>query len=310
MEAEKLPGLGHRPSAISYCLSAINENSTHSCPSPLCRRFQPFGSRLSAFTLIELLVVIAIIATFAGLLLPSLAKGKTQAKGIQCLNNLNQLSLSWLMYADDNGDKIPPNNLNGVDPTKTWVVGWLDYERPVPDNTNTVNLMNSHLWPYHRTLAIWRCPADRSTSRHGGRLYPRVRSVSMNCWLNSEGPWEGLNQYKVMRKVSDMTAPGPVSTFVLTDEREDRINNGFFVVDMRGFNPRDLNTLQLVDIPASYHNGAGGVTFADGHSEIKKWLDPRTKPPIRLGRDLPLMAASPNNRDVLWLQERSTGPAR
>ena len=170
----------------------------------------------------------------------------------------------------------------------------------------TVYLMNSHLWPYHRTLAIWRCPADRSTSRHGGRLYPRVRSVSMNCWLNSEGPWDGLNQYKVMRKISDMTAPGPVGIFVLTDEREDRINNGFFVVDMRGFNPRNLNSLQLVDVPASYHNGAGGVTFADGHSEIKKWLDPRTKQSIKPGRDLPLTAASPNNRDVLWLQERST----
>ena len=108
----------------------------------------------------------------------------------------------------------------------------------------------------------------------------------------------------------EFLAPGPVGIFVLTDEREDRINNGFFVVDMRGFNPRNLNSLQLVDVPASYHNGAGGVTFADGHSEIKKWLDPRTKQSIKPGRDLPMTAASPNNRDVLWLQARSTGPAR
>src|SRR5881397_2470130 len=104
---------------------------------------QPQISRASAFTLLELLVVIASIAILAGLLLPALAKAKTKAQGIQCLNNQNQLSLSWIMYADDNADKIPPNNINEADPKKTWVVGWLDYARAVPDNTNTVNLMNS-----------------------------------------------------------------------------------------------------------------------------------------------------------------------
>jgi prepilin-type processing-associated H-X9-DG protein len=132
----------------------------------------------------------------------------------------------------------------------------------------------------------------------------------MNCWLNSEGPWNGLNQYRVMRKTTDMLDPGPSGTWTLTDEREDRINNGFFVVDMTGYRPRDVSRLRLIDVPASYHNGAGGVTFADGHSEIHRWLDPRTRARIRPGQNLPLQAPSPNNRDVLWLQERSTGPVR
>ena len=132
----------------------------------------------------------------------------------------------------------------------------------------------------------------------------------MNKWLNSDGAREGQNQFKVIRRVSDMIEPAPTKTFVLIDEREDRINNGFFVVDMAGFKPRNTRMLQMVDVPASYHNGAGGITFADGHSEIRKWLDPRTKPPIRKRGNIPLFAASPNNVDVLWLQERSTGPAR
>lgn len=259
------------------------------------------------FTLIELLVVIAIIAVLAGLLLPALAKAKVKAQGIACLSNLRQMSFAWLLYADDNSDRIPPNNINSTDYARTWVRGWMDYARSVPDNTNTVYLMRSHLWPYHGTLGIWRCPADKSMSLHDGRLLPRVRSISMNNWLNADAPWRGQGQYRVYHKISDMIEPAPVGIWVLVDEREDRINNGFFVVSMEGFSPSNPSAYQMVDIPASYHNGAGGVTFADGHAVIKKWMDPRTRPPVKKGRNLPLTASSPHNVDVLWLQERSTG---
>lgn len=278
--------------------------SAHQATDPPLNGIRP--TRHAGFTLIELLVVVAIIAILAGLLLPTLSRATAKARGIQCLSNLRQMGFSWLMYADDNTGRIPPNNLGGG-AGQTWVAGWLDYAQPVSDNTNTLHLMRSHLWPYHRSLGIWHCPADRSTSRHGGRNVPRVRSISMNNWLNSETAWEGQNQFKVFRRTSDIAVPGPSDIWVLIDEREDRINNGFFVVDMRGFQPRNPASWQLADMPASYHNRAAGLSFADGHAEVHRWLDARTMPGIRKGQNLALTAPSPRNPDVLWLQERSTG---
>jgi prepilin-type processing-associated H-X9-DG protein len=98
----------------------------------------------------------------------------------------------------------------------------------------------------------------------------------MNNWLNPNQIWRGQNQFKAFRNLSDMALPSPSGIWILLDEREDRINNGFFVIDMTGFRPTRSRSYQMVDIPASYHNGAGGVSFADGHAIIHSWKHPRT----------------------------------
>jgi len=101
--------------------------------------------------------------------------------------------------------------------------------------------------------------------------------------------------------------PGPSNTFVFLDEREDSLNDGTFVVDMAGW-PDDPAQHRMVDYPASYHNNAGGFSFADGHSEIKRWVDPRTSPALNRGQEIPLNLPSPNNPDIAWMQDRATRP--
>jgi prepilin-type processing-associated H-X9-DG protein len=252
-----------------------------------------------AFTRIELLAVLAIIALLSPMLLLAISRAKAKAQRIECLNRLKQFGVAWALYDRDHQGRVPPNSgLGGT--TNTWVQGWLDPWAPVPDNTNTLYLKQSLLAPYLApALELWRCPADRSGL---------VRSVSMNCWLNSDVTpdlYMGLPQaYKVIRRASEMTSPTPSDTFVFVEERSDSINDGYFVVVMglRGPNA------SLFNYPASYHHGAGNLCFADGHTETRRWRDPLTNPPMRPGVYLGIPGRrSPNNPDFAWLQDHTTG---
>jgi prepilin-type N-terminal cleavage/methylation domain-containing protein/prepilin-type processing-associated H-X9-DG protein len=265
-------------------------------PARASERSRPPTS--TGFTLIELLVVIAILILLAALLVPALSKAKAKAHAIQCLNNLNQMGLSWLLYTHDNNDAVPPNSVENTSDAKTWVMGWLDFSNS-PANTNTFFLQTSLLWRYHQSLGIWRCPSDESTSEHGGKIHPRVRSYSMNNFLNPRCEWTGG---KIILKTTDMIEPSPSKTFVLLDERADSINEGVFLVDME--------EKQIFDWPANYHRNGSAISFADGHCELKKWLDSRTTPPARKGELLSNGGtASPGNRDLRWLRERTTSVA-
>jgi prepilin-type N-terminal cleavage/methylation domain-containing protein len=286
--------------------------------SRLPARNQSWLSR--GFTLIELLVVIAIIAILAALLLPSLTRAKLKAQGIQCMNNHRQLCLAWRMYTDDNADKLIYSSgsstaYNANIPS--WCSGTMDYSGANRSNWDpAIDIMRSPMWPYcGNNFAIFKCPSDRSYVLDAGLRKSRVRSMVMNVWL---GGFNGgtssimpMDPYILYKKYSQLVKPGADRVFVFVDEREDANSWANFCVDMEGYSPPNPGAYKLYDIPASYHAKAGGLSFADGHSELHKWVDPRTTPPIVEqgniwdGRNGP---GSANNKDVGWLQDHATRP--
>jgi prepilin-type N-terminal cleavage/methylation domain-containing protein/prepilin-type processing-associated H-X9-DG protein len=236
-------------------------------------------NRRKAFTLIELLVVIAIIAILMAILMPALNRVKEQGKRIVCENSLKSLQLCWIMYADDNNDKIV-NGAGGIpyssgSLTETPWVGqaWKDdYGNPSAPMTLTDRQLKQEiedgaLWEYVKDYDVYKCP----TGRRGE--YVTYAVVDAMNGLYRTGTYTGSNHITAkgerngrtvlwIKRRTEITSPGPAQRMVYIDEGA--MTPDSFAVHYAQRGP-------WWDDPPSRHGDGTTISWADGHVSHLKW---------------------------------------
>lgn len=257
------------------------------------------------FTLIELLVVIAIIAILAALLLPALNAAKARALRVTCLNNQRQLSLALQMYPGDNQERLPPNGY--ADPTSGlnfWAFGDEHLRNPQVF-TNTTFLLDpkySLFANYIKTPAVYKCPVDKGVAVYGNMSLgaPRIRNYALNCYIGWVAPQESNLRpfYQLFNKQGDFALAAPSQILSFLDTAPAYVCHAAFVIDVAFAN--------YYHLPSAGHDRGSPLTFADGHSEFKRWMEPRTIQEA-LSPDFPgHINIRPDNRDLKWLQDHAS----